>query len=158
MATLYELTGATAQLYALMQDGEIDEATLQDTLEAMGVDDKIDGCCKVIKQLEAESEMLKAESDRLSARAASLKNNAKYIRNNLVNYMQVTDQKSIKTLLFTLSKRATKKVVIADGVDLPEQYIKIKKEIDKTALKNDLLNGVIVDGASIEINDSLTIK
>ena len=156
--TLYELTGATAELYALMANGEIDEQTVQDTLEAMGVDEKIDGCCKVIKELEAESEMLKAESDRLKKRAASLQNNAKYIRNNLINYMQATDQKSIKTLLFTISKRANKKVVVAADAEIPEKYLKIKTELDTTALKNDLLNGVAVDGASIEINESITIK
>ena len=61
-------------------------------------------------------------------------------------------------MFFTISKRANKKVVVEDDALIPERYLKIKTEVDTTALKNDLLNGVAVSGASIEINESITIK
>lgn len=156
--TMYELTGAAAELYALLENEEIDEQTLKDTLDAMGADEKIDGCCKVIKQLEAEAEIIKAEYDRLKKREISLKNNAKNIRANLITFLQATNQKSAKTLLFSISQRTTQAVEVAEGAEIPEAYLKVKTEIDKTALKNALLAGEVIDGASLATNTSLTIK
>ena len=156
--TVYELTGAAAQLYALLENDEVDAQTVKDTLEAMGADEKVDACCKVIKQLEADAENIKAETDRLKKREASLKNNAKNIRQSLIGYMQATGQKSLKTLLFTLSQRATQAVEIAEGAEIPEAYLKVKTEVDKTALKNALLGGAKIDGATLVNNASLTIR
>lgn len=53
MATLYELTEVSRQLIELFENEEIDEQTLQDTLEAIGVEGKLEDYCKVIRQLEA---------------------------------------------------------------------------------------------------------
>lgn len=42
MATLYELTGQAAQLMELLEAGEIDEQTVQDTLDSMMVPEKLE--------------------------------------------------------------------------------------------------------------------
>ena len=44
MATLYELTGQAAQLMELLEAGEIDEQTVQDTLDSMMVPAADGGC------------------------------------------------------------------------------------------------------------------
>lgn len=156
--TIYELTGAAAQLYALLENEEIDAQTVADTLEAMGADEKIDGCCKVIKQLEADAANVKAEADRLAKRAASISNNAKYARQRLTDYLQVTGQTSVKTLAFTVSQRTTQAVMIAEGAELPQEYLKITTAPDKTALKTALLAGKKIDGVTLADNASLTIR
>lgn len=38
--TLYEMTGAAARLYDLLQNGDIDEQVYADTLEAIGAEDR----------------------------------------------------------------------------------------------------------------------
>ena len=156
--TIYELTGATAQLYELLSSGEIDEQTFNDTLEAMGVDDKIDGCVKVIKQLEADRVSLKEEAERLTKRAKAVENNAKRVRDSLVMYLQATEQKQVKTLLFTVSQKTTQSVQIAEGAELPTEYLKVTTTADKTALKNALLKGEHIDGVTLETKQSIQIR
>ena len=67
MATLYEMTKEVENLYALLQNEEIDSQTFADTFEAMSVD-KIEGYCQIIRQLSSDEAMFKAEIDRLSKR------------------------------------------------------------------------------------------
>lgn len=68
MATLYELTGQAAQLMELLEAGEIDEQTVQDTLDSMMVPEKLEDYGMVIRQLTANAEDYKRE------RTSSLKN------------------------------------------------------------------------------------
>lgn len=53
---LYEMTAAANELYALLTVDEIDEETVKDTLEAMGAEEKLESCCVVIRELEADAE------------------------------------------------------------------------------------------------------
>ena len=62
---LYEMTVAANQLYDMLTSGEIDEQTFNDTLEAMGTEEKLESYCKVIRQLEGDAEMLKTEKERI---------------------------------------------------------------------------------------------
>lgn len=156
--TVYELTGATLKLYDLLEGGEIDEQTFNDTLEAMGAEEKIDSCCKVIKQLEANAAALKDEAERLKARATTELNGAKRVRQSLITLLQAANKKSVKTLLFSVSQSARQSVSIADGAEIPKQFLKVKTEVDKTALKKALIDGESIDGVSLETNNSITIR
>ena len=68
MATLYELTGQAAQLMELLEAGEIDEQTVQDTLDSMMVPEKLEDYGMVIRQLTADVRTTSAK------RTSSLKN------------------------------------------------------------------------------------
>ena len=70
---LYEMTAAANELYALLTADEIDEETVKDTLEAMGTEEKLESCCVVIRELEADAEKFKKEKDRLAARQKTIK-------------------------------------------------------------------------------------
>ena len=72
--TIYELTEQAAQLYALLESGEIDEQIFNDTLEAMGAEEKIKNCCYIIKQLEADAKALKEEKEKLDEEKENCKN------------------------------------------------------------------------------------
>ena len=65
--TLYEMTQAAQDLKALLEADEIDEQTYNDTLEAIGADDKIDAYCQIIREYEAEITARKSEIERLRA-------------------------------------------------------------------------------------------
>ena len=80
--TLYEFTGAAKDLYALLENDEIDEQTFHDTLEAIGAEDKVESYCQIISQLEADKAelvdakiaVLQGEIDRLKSAGASITN------------------------------------------------------------------------------------
>lgn len=158
MNTMYELTTAAQELYEMLSNEDIDEQTFNDTLEGMGVDEKVDACCKVIKQLEADAKAVSEEKDRLAKRSQALKNNAKRVRESLVMFMQASGQSRIKTLLFSLSTRATQKLNISEDAVIPQAYIKVKTETDTAALKEAISKGVVVDGVTLDTNYSLTIR
>ncbi len=158
MSTMYELTTAAQELYEMLSNDDIDEQTFNDTLEGMGADEKVDACCKIIKQLEADAKAVAEEKDRLAKRSTALKNNAKRVRESLVMFMQASGQSRIKTVLFSLSTRATQKLNISEDAVIPQAYIKVKTETDTAALKDAITKGVVIDGVTLDTNYSLTIR
>lgn len=75
MATLYELTDEVLQLYDMMEDPEMDEDAILDTLEGVlgEFDQKADNYAKLIRNMEADVGMFKNEIDKLTTRRGSLK-------------------------------------------------------------------------------------
>lgn len=57
-----------------------------------------------------------------------------------------------------LSLRTSQAVEITDEAKLPNEYIKVATSVDKSALRADLLAGVVVEGAELKTNKSLTIR
>ena len=57
MANIYELTGQFLQLLDMLEDEEVDEQVIMDTLESVEyeIEDKADGYAKIIKALEADA-------------------------------------------------------------------------------------------------------
>lgn len=56
------------------------------------------------------------------------------------------------------SFRTSQQVEIIDEAKIPNIYIKVKTEVDKKALREDLKNGVIIEGATLKENKSLQIR
>ena len=52
--TLYEMSEGALALYEMFYNGDIDEETLNDTIESFGVEDKLEDYCKLIRQLGAD--------------------------------------------------------------------------------------------------------
>ena len=80
MANIYELTGELLALMDLADEEDLDPQALADTLEGLEgeFDEKVDGWCKAVKNLEAEQKALKEESKRLAERAKKTENNIKH--------------------------------------------------------------------------------
>lgn len=57
-----------------------------------------------------------------------------------------------------LSLRTSQAVEITDEAKLPNEYIKVATSVDKSALRADLMAGVVVEGAELKTNKSLTIR
>lgn len=57
-----------------------------------------------------------------------------------------------------LSLRTSQAVEISDEAKLPNEYIKVATSVDKSALRADLMAGVVVEGAELKTNKSLTIR
>lgn len=63
-----------------------------------------------------------------------------------------------ETDLNKLSFRTTEQVVVVDWIELPDEYLRIKKEPDKTKIKEAIKWGAQIDWCGIIQNHNLIIK
>jgi hypothetical protein len=151
-----------AELFALHQEIENQGGELTEELEAAleitqaERTKKGEGCVYIYKQLKAQADLLRAEAKRLSERAKQYETSAEKIAEKLVESVQAHGQ--IKTEFMTISTRKSKSVLITEEQLLTKEFLRLKTEPNKTAIKEALERGVEVLGAKIVENDSLQIK
>lgn len=160
MATIYEMTKQAMALYELLCSNEIDEKTFKDTLEAIGVEDKINSYCEVIAQLKADAEACKAEKKRLDERSKTFENSEKRMKSALEEFMLATGKDKAKTDKFTLYHTTSTAVNITDLDAIPDKYIKPRKENDvmKSEIAKSIKNGEEISGAILIQNKTLVIR
>ena len=159
MATLYEMTAQASALYELLQAEEIDEQTFLDTLESLGTEEKVEGYCQVLKELQADLDKFKAESDRLAARMKTTKNGIDRMKESLLVFLKASGQSKVKAGTFTVSIGTSKQTNIVDESLIPSEFkIPQPDKIDKTAIKKVIESGDIVSGAELQINESVRIR
>ena len=158
--TLYEMTVTATRLYDLFTSGDIPEEAVNDTLESLGVEGKIEDYCHVINQLGSDIASYEAEIERLNAKKQSAKKGIDRMKKALVAYMEVTNTPKVKAGVFDLSMRKSESVVIDDIDKLPEIYVKVKLTTspDKTAIKKAIKVGEVISGAMLQVNNNLQIK
>lgn len=164
--TLYELTGELAQLLQMAEDEDIDEQVLADTMEALNleIEDKADAYAKVMQELDADAEKLKGEIKRLSDRKRTIENNIKRMKDSLKVMMETTGETKFKTDLFSFSiaNNGGKRPIeyhFTDASELPEEFRKVKYEVDSDAVRERLESGARLDFAEWgERGTSLRIK
>lgn len=123
--------------------------------------DKLDNSAYVIKELEATSDALKEEAKRLSDRAAHFAKNAEKLKTLMAMALEASGEQKLKTDRFTFSFRKSESVEIDPMVtpeDFDRRYIRIKREFDKTKIKDALKKGERIDGASIVEKQNFQIK
>ena len=156
--TLYELTGAAAELHDLVDAGEIDWQTFEDTLEAISAE-KLESYGKVLATFEAEITAYKAERDRFVEKIRNAENAIDRMKERVVEYMTATGQKKAPAGVFTVYARQTPVVCIKTPEEIPERFLKYKDPtIDKTAIKKAITEGETVPGAKIEISTTVSFK
>lgn len=159
MATLYEMTAQASELYELLQNEEIDEQTFLDTLEAIGTEEKIEGYCQVIKELQGDFDKYKAEADRLAARMKTAKNGIDRMKDSLLTFLKASGQAKVKAGTFAVSIGTSKQTNILDEALIPIEFKAPQPDkIDKTAIKKAIESGVEVLGAEIITNESVRIR
>jgi uncharacterized protein YukE len=106
---LYELSTQYAQLVDMLNNTDSDMIelveTINDTLDSISdsIEIKADSIAKMIRQLEAEKEMIDAESKRLADRGAKLAKQKEQLKSYLFQNMQIVGQDKIKTALFSFT-------------------------------------------------------
>ncbi len=157
--TIYEMTNAARELYEMLSNDEIDEQTLQDTLEALGTEDKLESYCKIIKQYEADTVNIKEEIQRLQNRKQTAENAIIRMKQAIQMYLDSIGASKAKAGIFSVSKRFTKAVSILDETVIPCQYWEEQKpKLSKAKIKEDINRGIEVNGAVIVENLSIMIK
>lgn len=168
MANLYELTTNLRDLQDLIESGECyDEngelneivadalSITQQELQAKAIDYGY-----LIKSLEDSEELFDKEIKRLQERKKQLIKTKEKLVANLTNAMQQFGVVEIKGKTLRLSFRKSEQVAIYDEAILPDEYkrTKVTIEPDKTKIKQDIKDGIIVDGAKIIVKNNLQIK
>lgn len=159
--TLYEMSEAARQLYDLLEQGEIDEQTVSDTMESIGASEKLESYIHVQRQIESEIAAFDAEIDRMTERKNSLKKHVERLKSATVDFMRATGQKSANAGTFKLTMRENKSCEITDESMIPAEYMTIipeSKKPDKRAMLAALKDGAEIAGAQLKTSYSVTAK
>lgn len=156
MATLYEITEA----YLALDNLEPTEDVMH-YLKALndGFDDKVENLTYVIKNCESDIESIKNEEKRLADKRKNLENKITYYKKYLLENMKAVNKEKVKAGIFSINIQKNKpKVVVLDQNAIDENYYRIKKEIDKQKIKDDLKLGIEVKGAELVQDEGLRIR
>lgn len=167
--TLYELASGYKNFLAAVENGEIPEEAIADTLEAMEGDitEKIDNIACVLKVLEAEELAIKAEEDRLAQRRKAKANTKDRLKTYLSDMLIALGKTEFETARNKITFRKTPgKVVIADEgafIEWASQYAAGlltygKPTINKTAVKAAIEDGIEINGAEIVVSQNIQLK
>jgi hypothetical protein len=156
---LYEMTVAANNLYELLTSGEIDEQTFNDTLEAMGTEEKLESYCKVIRQLEADSEMLAFEKARIEKKKQSVDNAITRMKDAVIRFMKVQNTDKASAGTFTVALSTSKSANIVDESKVPVRFlVEQAPKIDKAAIRKELMAGEVIEGCELQINEGVRIR
>ena len=136
MASLYELTGQMEYLKGLLEDPEVEEQVVLETMESVEfeIEEKAEGYGKIIRMLQTEVDAIDAEVDRLSARKKALTNNVNRLKSSLFESMRVLDMRKIKTPLFSFHIQKNPATVDIVG-KVPKKYLIAQEpKVDKKAI------------------------
>ena len=166
--TLYELGGEYQELLSLIDNGEIPEEAIADTLEAIQgeLKDKMDNIACVIKNLKAESEAIKAEAKSLTERSKAKEKRADWLKKYLSAIMQQSGIDKVETERNIIKFGKSSSVEISDGfIEWAKEHSEdllrttVEVEADKVALKAAIQNGSVPeDLAKIVEKKNIQIK
>ena len=162
MATLYELKNEFKELLELAEDAMLDQKTLNDTLEIVGLEleAKAEGYAMVMKQLEGNVGMIDKEIERLNYRKKILKNNISAMKNNLEVAMVETGKTKFKTDLFSFGiQKNPPSVEILNESKIPDiYYVEQEPKLDRRFLLDRLREIGDTEFARIKQTESLRIR
>lgn len=158
--TLYEMTEQAQTLRDMLDAEEIDEQTFNDTLEAIGAEDKVNSYCQIIRELDGDNAAIKAEIERLKKRIEHNTSSINRMKQALDGFMTASGKKKEKTPFFSVSYRKSQSVDILNEADIPQEYIKVKTETapDKVAIKAALKAGEAIPGCQLKDTESIQIR
>lgn len=160
MRLLYDID---ADLDALLS--QVDEETGEllfslDDLEALQMEREaaLEGIALTVKNLTAEAAALKGEIDNLTKR----KRQAEARAERLTRFLQdALAGEKLKTSRVAVSYRSSKAVEIRDEIfwqNPDERFLRMKPEVNRTAIKEALEAGETIPGAEIVTRQSMQIK
>jgi hypothetical protein len=164
MKSLYKLKDEYLALENMDSD---DDKDFSEALENSMLDIKDDfnekgiSIIKMAKNVKSQAAAIDVEIKNMQARKSSLLNKDKALREYLKINMIDSGINKISCPFFEISIRGAKEAVIIDSVeDIPEEYkeYEVIEKVPKNALYTALKAGVVINGAHLKENKSLTIK
>lgn len=122
--------------------------------------DKLVNTQYIVKELEVNEQALKDEAKRLTEKAKVLANRQKRLKDLIKTVLIATGETKVKTNKFNFNLR-TSEVFNYDDVNLEfidEEFVKVKKELDKVQLKKFIKAGGSVEGVRISEDIILSVR
>lgn len=165
MASLYEISSEYLTAIENTFDhetGEINENAVKelDKIEK-NINEKSVSIASYIKNIEAESNAIINAVISMKRRVNHLENKMSYLNDYLKSNMERCGINEIKSPYFVLKlKKCPVSVILLNEELIPSHYKKVTKitSIDKTKIKQDLLDGRLIQGATLKANLRLEIK
>jgi phage host-nuclease inhibitor protein Gam len=166
---MYELANALVELESAIENGDIPEDAIADTLESIELpfEEKADNIACLIKQMAANAEAIKAEEDRLKARRMAYLKRAERLTEYLEMCLVNAKRARIETARNVITFRKTPPKVVIDNEAKFIEWAQVhadgllnygKPTVDKTAVKVALENGAEIEGVRIESSQNICIK
>lgn len=160
---LYEIEQQYVELanQIIDNDGEItEELEKQLKINENELKTKGQAYALLIKQFEADNEMIKLEKARLDKLAKSRQTTIDRLKDRLLQSMNLYELKDITTPLTKISIRNSTSTIITDESSIPKEYMIITEEKtpDKKSIKEALQKGIIINGAELKSNQNINIK
>ncbi|MGB2867708.1 MAG: siphovirus Gp157 family protein [Bacteroidota bacterium] len=167
--TLYDITRDLVLLKDFdapeQADGDFNQEALDQLRQAldnlnMKFLDKVTNIVKLIKNLEVYSDALSCEAKRLVARKKAFENRVEWLKHYVKTAIEATQTDKVKYSLFTIYVgKSQPSVEVVDLNQIDEQFIRIKKEVDKTKILEQVkATGVIPAGVKIVQGTHLVIR
>ena len=163
MANLFEINSNIMAAWDAAIDpetGEVDETALA-LFESLQIerDAKIENIACWIKNLKSDAEALKTEAKNMADRAKAAERKADSLKRYLAAALHGEKFQSARAAI-SWRKSVSVEVDDAEVENLPEQYIrrKVSVEADKTAIKDALKAGEILEGCRLVESNNISIK
>lgn len=140
------------------ETGEILSEEAFKRIEALelALDEKIENLGCLYKNTVAYGEAIKAEKMKLAKRQAAAEKRAESIKEYLA---MITNGQKFKSAKVEISFRRSEAVEVDEGVLLPDEYLTFKAPTpNKTALKQALKKGAVIEGARLVENNNIQVK
>jgi len=161
---MYELVGNYNQVWDMINSGEVDLQTIQDTLESIeaAIEVKAENSVYLVKNLEAYSVGIETEIKRLQAKFDAINNNVSSIKESLFKQLEIANMTEVKTAIATIKQQKNPtSVVIEDESKIPAAYQTVVPEsykIRKADIAKVLKAGFEVPGATLQQSTRWVIK
>jgi hypothetical protein len=166
--TLYHLVdeyvAALQTLESLQESGQLSSEVVADTLEGMAgsLEVKSNNVIGYALSLEAEAAAIKAAIEPMLARAKALEKKSAWMREYVFNAMERTGINEIKSPHYVIKVRENPASVIIDNeAGIPADCWRVipeRREPDKSAIKEKIKNGEIVEYAHLSKSKRLDVK
>lgn len=161
MAKLYELTEQYSNLMELLDNPEVPQEMLEESLNKINdeLDVKLENIVKVIKSMEVDVKGFKEEEKRLADRRKSSENRITNLKEYVEGAMRATGIKKVNGKVFTLGiQKNVPSVDITDENSIPEEYFILEKRLVKKKVLEAHKEGRKVPGTTIKRTESLRIR
>ena len=163
MNTLYDITLQYREMLEKMldtasEDGEVDEQVMHEltqTQDALEV--KAENCAAMYLEIDSEVERIKRFEGKIKTRRERLQNRRDRLKEYIDRNLTAAQIERIEGEFVNISYRKSEKVEIDNEAEIPEEYWRVTKEPDKTAIKQALKAGISM-GAHLEQTKSIQIK
>lgn len=163
MNTLYDITLQYREMLEKMldtasEDGEVDEQVMHELAQAQdALEVKAENCAAMYLEIDSEVERIKKFEGKIKTRRERLQNRRDRLKEYIDRNLTAAQIERIEGEFVNISYRKSEKVEIDNEAEIPEEYWRVTKEPDKTAIKQALKAGISM-GAHLEPTKSIQIK